>query len=273
MKSVRPLLGTYVVVEASGCDDGVARTAVDAAFEAIQVVQRLMSAFEPDSDVSRINARAHLETVTVHPWTADVLQLAAQIHADSDGLFDVGIAPRLAGWDMLPPSTLNYPNSTAANLRVDGQAVNCSAKTRIDLGGIAKGYAVDRAVEAALAAGARHVLVNAGGDLRVAGDAEEPIYIRDPKRPAHTVLAGRLQDGAVATSGTYYSARLHEGVTVSPIVDPATQSPLLSEMSHSVIAPRCAVADALTKVLALSGDPSHPAFARHQAQALVLSAS
>ncbi len=273
MKSVRPLLGTYVVVEAAAADDNMARAAVDAAFAAISTVQRLMSAFEPHSDVSRINARAHLEPVAVHPWTAEVLRLASQMHADSDGLFDVGIAPRLAEWQMLPPAELDYPDSTATNLCIEGDTVFCTAPTRIDLGGIAKGYAVDRAVEAALQAGAHSVLVNAGGDLRVAGDTEEPIHLRDPKQPAATVLAGRLQDGAIATSGTYYSARLHGNATVSAIVEPATQSPLISDASHSVIAPTCAVADALTKVLALSGNPSHPALARHRAQALVLSAS
>lgn len=273
MKSVRALLGTYVVVDAAGPDDDVALAAMDAAFAAIDTVQRLMSAFEPDSDVSKINLRAHLEPVTVHPWTAQVLRLAAQIHSDSDGLFDIGIAPRLAHWDMLPHCDLDYPDSTAANLRVEGLAVSCMASTRIDLGGIAKGYAVDRAVEAALQAGAHSVLVNAGGDLRIAGDIEEPVYVRDPKRPVHTVLAGKLQNGAIATSGTYYSARPWGDASVSAIVEPSTRSPLLSEASYSVIAPRCAVADALTKVLALSGDSHHPALSRHHAQALVLSPS
>lgn len=273
MKSVRPLLGTYVVVEVDDDDGELARAAIDAAFDAIAKVQCLMSAFDADSDVGRINALAHLEPVTVHHWTADVLNLAMQMHADSDGLFDIGIAPRLAHWNYLPSSALDYAGSTVANLSVDGDTVRCAAPTRVDLGGIAKGYAVDRAIEAALQAGARNVLVNAGGDLRVAGDAGQPIYLRDPAAPSQVALAGHLQDGAMATSGTYYSANLHEGAPVSAIVDPQTQAPLLSRDSHSVIAPSCAVADALTKVLALSGNPNHPALRAHRAQALVLQAS
>ena len=275
MKSVRPLLGTYVVVEINDPDEGIARAATEAAFAAIASVQHLMSAFDPASDVSRINHRAHTEAVRVHPWTAEVLQLAAQIYRDSDGLFDIGIAPRLAGWELLPPASvdIDYTQSSAAHLCLEDDVVRCTAPTRIDLGGIAKGYAVDRATNAALKAGACCVLVNAGGDLRVAGDAEEPIYLRDPRQPAHARLAGVLQDGAIATSGTYYSKRLHEGEEISAIVEPATLSPLLSDASHSVIAPTCAAADALTKVLALSGNPYHPAFARHGAQALVLHAS
>lgn len=273
MKSTRPLLGTYVVIEALADDDGVARHAVDAAFAAIETVQKLMSAFEPESDVCRINARAHVEAVRVHPWTAEVLQLAATLHADSGGLFDISIAPHLAGWDMLPSSAMDYAASSIANLTIDADTVRSSAPTRIDLGGIAKGYAVDRAIEAALAAGAHSVLVNAGGDLRVAGDAEEPIYLRNPRDPQEVALAGTLRDGAVATSGIYFSKRLHDGAPVSAIVEPASGKPLLDELSHSVIAPSCAVADALTKVLALSRDPHHPAFARHHAQALTIQAS
>lgn len=273
MKSARPLLGTYVVVEVDDADEELARTAVDAAFDAIARVQRLMSAFDAGSDVCRINAHAHLEPVTVHRWTADVLALALQMHADSDGLFDIGIAPRLAKWNYLPSSELDYKGSTVANLSVDGDAVSCAAPTRIDLGGIAKGYAVDRAIDAALAAGARSVLVNAGGDLRVAGDAGQPICLRNPSTPSQLALAGHLQDGAMATSGTYYSSNLHEGMPVSAIVDPQTQAPLLSRDSHSVIASSCAVADALTKVVALSGNLNHPALRTHRAQALVLQAS
>lgn len=273
MKSVRPLLGTYVVIEANAGDDDVARLAVDAAFAAIETVQRLMSAFDPESDVNRINARAHIDNVTVHPWTAELLRLSAAIHADSGGLFDIGIAPKLAQWDMLPSSDIDYAESSAAHLEIDGDCVRSNAPTRIDLGGIAKGYAVDRAIEAAMNAGALSVMVNAGGDLRVAGDAEEPIYLRDPRDPQQVTLVGTLRDGAVATSGIYFSKRLHDGAMVSAIVEPSTGKPLLDETSHSVIAPCCAVADALTKVLALSGNPHHPALARHHAQALILQAS
>lgn len=270
MKSTRPLLGTYVVVEVSHPDDAVACRAVDEAFAAMITVQQLMSAFERESDVCRINRLAHLEPVAVHPWTIEVLRLAQEIHQDSGGLFDCGIAPQLAGWHALPQTDIDYPQSSIANLLVgDDGRVSCRQPTRIDLGGIAKGYAVDRATEAALAAGAVSAMVNAGGDLRVAGDIEEPIYLRDPAAPSSVQFAGTLRDGAIATSGTYYSKRLHEGQWISAIVDPSSRAPLDSQDSYSVIAPRCATADALTKVLALSRDAQHPCLSRHSAQALI----
>ena len=270
---MRPLLGTYVVIEAVAGDDDTALYAIDAGFSAIETVQQLMSAFDPASDVSRINECAHIETVTVHPWTAEVLELAAAIHTDSDGLFDIGVAPRLAQWNMLPTSVMDYSESSATKLVIDHQSVRSTAPTRIDLGGIAKGYAVDRAIEAALAAGAMSVLVNAGGDLRVAGDAEEPVYVRDPRHPQHIALAGTLRDGAIATSGIYFSKRRHDDKPVSAIVEPSSGLPLLDDLSFTVIAPSCAIADALTKVFALSGDPHHPAFANHHAQAVSLPTS
>lgn len=274
MKSIRPLLGTYVVVEVSHPDDAVASRAVNDAFAAIAAVQQQMSAFDRESDVSRINRLSHHQPVTVHPWTVEVLQLAQQIHRDSGGLFDCGIAPQLADWNMLPQMGIDYPQSSIASLLVsdDGQ-VSCRQPTRIDLGGIAKGYAVDRAVEAALASGAVSVMVNAGGDLRVAGDIDEPIYLRHPSAPSSVQFAGTLRDGAIATSGTYYSKRLHEGQWISAIVDPSSRAPLDSADSYSVLAPHCAAADALTKVLALSRNAQHPCLKRHGAQAIITHAS
>ncbi len=271
---MRPLLGTYVSIEATHAEPHIASAAVDAAFDAIETVHRLMSAFDGNSDVSRINARAHREAVAVHRWTADVLRLSQTLHHDSDGLFDCGIAPHLARWDMLPPDTTTCPESSVAHLRIDEAGyVSSSRPVRLDLGGIAKGYAADRAAEAALAAGATGVVVNAGGDLRIVGTAEEVIYLRHPSRPSQVCEAGVLSDGAIATSGTYFSKRQHPSGWVSALVNPLNGQALLDEASYSVIAPRCALADALTKVLALSRNPHHPCLQRHGAQALIIQPS
>ncbi|MEO0318233.1 MAG: hypothetical protein RL404_1910 [Pseudomonadota bacterium] len=274
MTSLRPLLGTYVGIDARHADPHVAATATGAAFDAIETVQRLMTAFDADSDIGRVNARAHLEPVAVHPWTAEVLRLSLALHHDSDGLFDCGIAPHLAGWDMLPADTIARPQSSVAHLSIDDDnRVRSAQPTRIDLGGIAKGYAADKAAEAALAAGASGVVVNAGGDLRIAGDAEEVIHVRHPSQPGQACEAGMLTDGAIATSGTYFSKRQHQSAWVSALVDPSSGQPVLDEASYSVIAPSCALADALTKVLALSRDPHHPCLRRHGAQALIIQPS
>ena len=274
MTSLRPLLGTYVGIDTRHADPHVAAAATEAAFAAIETVQRLMTAFDADSDIGRINARAHREPVAVHPWTAEVLRLSLELHRDSDGLFDCGIAPHLASWGLLPPDSMARPHSSVAHLRIDDDnRVSSALPTRIDLGGIAKGYAADKAAEAALAAGADGVVVNAGGDLRIAGDAEEVIHVRHPSQPDQACEAGTLADGAIATSGTYFSKRQHQSAWVSALVDPASGQPLLEDSSYSVIAPRCALADALTKVVALSRNPHHPCLQRHGAQALIIQPS
>ena len=275
MKSCRPLLGTYVDIRVDHADANIALVAVNAGFEAIFRVQQLMSVFDPNSDISRINRLAHCQPVPVAPWTRDVLKLALDLHAASDGLFDCGIAPQLAAWGLLPDSESEpAASSSIANLCfTDDGCVQCTVPTRLDLGGIAKGFAVDRAAEAIREAGATGGVINAGGDLRVFGQAEEAIYLRDPGNPKQLRFAGHLRDGACATSATYYSRRKHGGREVSALVNPRTRQPLTNRRSYSIIAPCCALADALTKVLALSDNTRLPIFSRYDAHPIILDQS
>jgi len=274
VKACRPLLGTYVEIRVDHPDADLATAAVDAGFAAISRVQRLMSVFDPDSDISRINRLAHREPVAVDAWTREILELAGELHSASGGLFDCGIAPQLAAWGMLPPDDAPAGASSIANLHfTDDDCATCTAPTRLDLGGIAKGLAVDRAAAAMLATGATDGMVNAGGDLRVFGSTEEAIYLRDPVNPEQLRFAGHLRDGACATSATYYSRRDRGGREVSALVDPRTRQPLATRQSFSIIAPRCVIADALTKVLAIAGDPALPCFSRYDAHPLILDQS
>ncbi len=274
MRACRPLLGTYVEIRIDDTDPETAIVAVDAGFAAISEVQRLMSVFDENSDISRINRFAERFPVPVAPWTREILALAQALYESSDGLFDCGIAPELAAWGLLPARDPVSSRSSIAHIRLteDG-CVSCVAPARLDLGGIAKGFAVDRAAEALIAAGARGGIVNAGGDLRVFGTADEAIYLRDPADPTQVRFAGQLADGALATSGTYFSRREHRGEEVSALVDPRTRRPVLSQRSYSVIAPRCVIADALTKVLALSGDTNLACFSRYDAHPLIFEPS
>lgn len=274
MRACRPLLGTYVEIRVADGAAATTRNALEAGFAAIAEVQRLMSVYEENSDISRIARLAHHEPVAIAPWTRQVIELAQALHAASGGLFDCGIAPRLAEWGLLPETLCQQPISSLANLYfTDDGRVRCSVPTCLDLGGIAKGFAVDRAVEALQSHGARGGQINAGGDLRVFGDEEIPIHLRDPGDPEQLHYAGQLRDGACATSATYYSRRRVAGREVSALVDPRSRQPLLSRRSYTVIAPSCAVADALTKVLALSGDPAHPCFSHFHAHPLIIEPS
>lgn len=268
MNAMRPLLGTYVRIRVLGAAPAVCTAAVNAAFDAIARVQLLMSAFEPSSDLGRIQRLAHEQAVTVHPWTQEVLQLAQHLHAQSEGLFDPGVAPQLAAWGLLPNHRKRTSPSSITQLKLQGGQVRSAGPCHLDLGGIAKGFAVDRAIDALQAHGITRASVNAGGDLRVIGPKPEPIYLRQ----AHNqppVLAGLLQDGACATSSIDYSQQHHAGQSISALVDPRDHTAVLCPDSFSVIAPLCAVADALTKVLALTRDAALPCFAYFGAQAFI----
>ena len=275
MNAMRPLLGTYVRISVRDAPPELCHQAIDAAFAAIALVHTQMSAFNPDSDLGHIRRLAHLEPVSVHPWTQDVILLALALHSQSEGLFDPGVAPQLAAWGLLPfnPDCLGNPApSSITQLSVKDGQVSSAGPCDIDLGGIAKGFAVDRAIDALQSCGITCASVNAGGDLRVIGPTPEPIYVRQP-RGAEPVFAGLLQDGACATSAIYYSQQTHAGQAISALLNPHNRHALLCPDSFSVIAPLCAVADALTKVLALTRNTALPCFAHYGAQPFITAAA
>lgn len=149
------------------------------------------------------------------------------------------------------------------------QQVQFMRPLQLDLGGIAKGFAVDRAIDVLHTAGVPKAMVNAGGDLRVLGDTPEPMYVRDTKDPRQLHYVGALAQGAMATSATYFSRTYYRGQPVSALVDPNVGEACTHTLSCSVIAPTCAVADALTKALALERNLEAPYFEMYEAHALL----
>lgn len=266
----RPLLGTLVEVSAWG-EAVAARNAIERAFAAIGEVQRLMSVHDPESDVARVNREAHERPVRVHPWTAEVLRLALRLQGESCGSFDCGVGSRLEKAGFLPTGAAPAARSASASARnihiEDSSMVRLRRPLCLDLGGIAKGYAVDRAVEALRATGIARGLVNAGGDLRVFGHAGFPVMVRDPLLPGRLVHLLTLRGGAVATSAGYHCARRVKGRHVMPIFDPTRERFLACDSSVTVIAASCVMADALTKVAAIRGAAAAPMLLRHGAHA------
>lgn len=263
MKRCQPWLGTYVEITAGGLPPAALARAVDAAFDAVRQVHGLMSFHDPASELSRLNARAATEAVAVHPWTYAVLQTALALHRLSEGLFDCAVAPELVRRGLLPGN----PDGAAAGGTLSdlqllgGGRVSFRRPLTLDLGGIAKGFAVDRATEALALAGVPAAVVNAGGDLRVLGNAPQPVVVRDPRAPQRYLPLGELADGALATSSACFAQAL---------VDPRDGSACGQGHSYTVVAPRCEIADALTKVLAASHDPDLPCFAALDARGLIL---
>jgi thiamine biosynthesis lipoprotein len=259
----RPLLGTLVEVALPRAT--AAPALFDAAFDAIAHVHRCMSAHDAESDLGRIARRAHREAVVVDPDTHAVLQLALAIGAASGGAFDITVAPALVRARRLPS---HARGGAAAAAAMDAIVLEPDCRVRatrpvaLDLGGIAKGHALDRAIDVLRARGVASAVVNAGGDLRVFGDARwHPVHLRHPDRPSIALPLCELRDHAIATTAGYFG----DGV-----IAPQTQRLLRMRDSVSVIAPRCAVADALTKAVAIDPHGAPALLARYDAQAFVI---
>jgi FAD:protein FMN transferase len=271
MRRARPLLGTIVEIAAEGLPDSSLDRAVDAAFGAVELVHKLMSFHDPDSDLSRLNRRAAIEPVEVHPWTAGVIRRALALFYATDGLFDCAVGTELMRWELLPDHGLAGARSgkLSAVRLVTRNSIVFDAPVAVDLGGIAKGFAVDRAVTMLRRHGVPTALVNAGGDLRGFGQMAYPIHIRDPLDRSVLRFAGSLRNAAIATSSAAETLGIVGNRKVSALVSTTTREPLIDCNAYSVIAATCVVADALTKVLAQLKRTDAPYFARLGATGLI----
>ncbi|MDE2371635.1 MAG: FAD:protein FMN transferase [Burkholderiales bacterium] len=228
LRRAKPLLGTLVEIGAAGPQ---AAEALTAAFNRIAELQASLSRFDPASEIARFNALEAGATIEIGADACAVLDAARELGEASAGLFDIAAGGRWA----LDGSTLR----------------KLAAGTAIDLGGIAKGYAVDAAIAVLRERGCAAGWVNAGGDLRAFGEAELALLLRDETRGGLRAW-GRLRDGACATSRYARGSRstLHGRARLRHL---------------SVTAPLCLWADALTKVAAQA--PDHPLLAAHGARA------
>jgi thiamine biosynthesis lipoprotein len=265
IRRARPLLGTLVDIQAVG---GRTVQAVEAAFSAITEVHRLMSFHEMESDVSRINRSNGLVPITVSSSTYDVLVFAEQMSKATDGAFDITVASSMVDAQLLP-----YPvgagivdrDASFRDVRLLPQnQLLLKKRLWIDLGGIAKGYAVDCAVDVLRAFGVESGLVNAGGDLRFFG-LPQTIKVRHPNTPSEFINLGLLSNGAVATSAGTFSEERYSGLEPDPLVDPKSRACVRWEQSVSVFANNCMTADALTKAVRLA--PHHVSKILNQFQA------
>jgi len=267
----RPFLGTIVEVHASGAEQPALLKGVELAFGAVRKVHRLMSFHDATSDVSRLNREAANAPVKIHPWTCRVLAAAQKFSAQSNGVFDITIAPLLQRWGYLPGRRLSRIAADWRDIILEpDHFVRFRRPLTIDLGGIAKGFAVDRAIEALRKAGVPQGLVNAGGDLRSFGAAGHKIDIRHPLAPGQAAGSIRLSGHAMATSALYYSRRQKGRHAVSPLINGQTRRPCVDDVSATVIARDCLTADALTKIVLALREAARPVLACYGADALLI---
>jgi len=259
-----------VEITAQGADEARLHTAIDEAFAAICAVHRLMNFHDPASDVGRLNVRAAHKPLRVHPWTRRVLLAAGNFARETDGAFDITAAASGRDSDF-------FPEGIAGKLRGDWRDIiltaNGSVHFRrpllIDLGGIAKGFAVDRATEALLRGGARGGVINAGGDLRVFGPEPHIVDLRHPLDPGLRARRIALRDGSLATSVAQNGEV--DFANQRPFIDGRTRVSILNRMSATICAHNCMTADALTKIVLAMRHEARPILRNNRARAFLFS--
>ena len=245
-----PLMGTLAELQVVHPDERLAEAAIDEALAELLWVERTMTRFQPDSDIGRANRRAAREAVSLTPATATVIAAALRWAAASDGRFDPALGSASELWDVLnrksPPPEPEVQRLAARRFwrKVDLDRFGGGPSVRfedpdlhLDLGGIAKGYGIDRAASALRARGIRHAIVTVGGDLYALGRAPAGGPWRVGIRSPHdrTALAATLEvsDRAVATSGDYERFFQWRGVRYHHLIDPETAAPRRTGL-HSV---------------------------------------
>ncbi len=241
-------MGTLVRFQVYHPDRRAAKAAIGEAASLIQRIHSLMSVQETGSELSRWNRSLRGLDAPFDTLTAAALDEALRFRDLTEGRFDptVGAAIQAVQAGKAPaPQQDRRGEWDAANRRYRKAAPEVS----LDLGGSAKGWAVDRAIDVLEENGVQAALVNAGGDLRVLGAPPgEPAWrigIRDPRRPDGLLGVVSLREEAVATSGDYEEAG-------STLVDPRDLTPAPLHGSVSVIAPTCGAADCLSTALSIS---------------------
>jgi thiamine biosynthesis lipoprotein len=260
------IMGTRVAVQLWATDADLAARAMDAVMADMHRTDELMSTYKPESQLSQVNAHAFERPVKVDPDIIDVVEKALEYSRLSDGAFDITYASVGYLYDYrnhVHPTDAQIaaalPGVDYRQLRVDGAAhtIRFLRKgMRIDLGGIAKGWAVDRGVDILRGLGIEHAMVNAGGDTRLLGDRlGKPwvVGIRDPRKDNTVVTRIPLQDEAISTSGDYERFFEEDGVRYHHILVPGTgKSPGLVR-SVTVIGRTATHTDGLTKPIFILG--------------------
>jgi FAD:protein FMN transferase len=273
----QPLLGTFVVVAAYGTDRSHLDSAATAAFDEIRRVDSLLSIHREDSEAAKINRLAYAQPVEVSPEMFHVVETAQRIAVETDGAFDLTIRPIADLWGFIwkeyrLPSEMELaavlPKVGYRNVTLDKHSRTVAFNrpgVSLDFGGIGKGCAVDRAIEALQKHGVSNALVRAGGDLRVIGappgEDAWSVQIEDPQKTGQRTTI-QLRDAAVSTSGNYENFFIVDGKRYAHVLNPRTGMPVEGIASCSVIAKTSMEADAYaTALMVLGVDDAEKRFA------------
>ena len=274
VERAQPHLGTTIRIWVEGLDEERGHRLISQAFQRVAEVHRLMSFHSPESELNRLHRLAWWTCVPVHDYTRRVLARALHVAALSEGVFDPTLAPALVSSGLLPrPDAIEVdPAATWKDIELSADgSVTFKKPLWIDLGGIAKGFAVDCAMDLIRAAGPSAACVDAGGDLSLIGAESAEVHLVTPSAGDLCPVL-RVRDACIASSGSQHHHGDEHGL-VCPHVDTRAKAFCGTNRFVTVVAPRCIDADALTKVVMAVGPAAAPVLAHFQAEAFLCEGS
>ncbi len=272
----RPLMGTLWTIEV--CDEGksgAARAAIDRAYAELNRIDGLMSEWKTSSPISQVNAAAGLHAVEVPAELRELIERSIRYSEKTEGAFDITWRGMGKIWSFgeefrVPTEeavALARRNVDYRAIQIDGNRVFLPrASMSIGLGGIAKGYAVDRAFDVLVRSGFRNVLVDGGGDVRVGGKRNGGAWrlgIQHPRKQHGSVLGVvEMKPGALLSSGDYERFQIVNGVRYHHIIDVRSGWPARVAVAVSVLAPTAEQGVVLGKGIFILGAEKGLALAR-----------
>lgn len=270
------VMGTFAHIVVVAEDSGTAKKCIQAALEQIHNIDNLMSDYKSDSEISRVNREAFEKTVQVSESTYEVLKRSIEFSEMTGGAFDVTVGPLVALFRKAKETKIvpNKEQIAQVKSKVGFEKLKLDSENKtvqfseegmlLDLGGIAKGYAIDKAIEAAQRCGAVGAMVDIGGDVRCFGLPPEGrdhwlIGLQDPNAAIEGLEGGGLRlilkvtNVAVATSGDYQQFVLIEGKRYSHIMDRRTGTSAERLSSVTIITDNATDADALATAVSVMG--------------------
>jgi len=260
------IMGTVIRVELWHDDAQQAKLLISAVMDEMHRIDRLMSPYKKNSELSRINQRAATQPVKISTELYDLIERSLHFSRLTSGAFDITYASIGRYYDYRKKT---YPSEQIINKninKINYKNIILNKKTRsitfavndvyIDLGGIAKGHAVDRSFEILEKSGIKHAIITAGGDSRILGDKRGRPWvlgIRDPRKARHVKGTLPLTDTALSTSGDYERYFVKDGEHFHHILNPSTGKSAKTLRSVTVIGPDATTTDALSTSIFIMG--------------------
>ncbi len=260
VKRAQMHMGTLVTITAVASDLEAGHRVIQAGFNEIKRLERLLSTWIPESELSQVNAESGRRPVTVSRETLDLVARSMEMARLTEGGFNIAVGPAVEAWSVTErqriPSDEELQrlkvlvDAVAIQIDMTGQTIFLPHQgMKIDVGGIGKGYAADRAAEAMKKAGAQGGVVALAGDIKTFGALPDaagfPVGIKHPRKEGVVIAVSDLQDEAISTAGDYERFFERDGVRYHHILDPQTLRPARSCQSVTVIGKEGVLVDGL----------------------------